>query len=128
MERLEAAAVDDASAFDDAVEVAGRFLENIETVVHGKSEEVKLVLAALAALAAATGESRHLEAALRTQLGLARAKARRRKLPEAFAALDALDRVADWRRTRQYSLCRGWQHPPLSLRLFDNGFAVVRCK
>ncbi|MBL8735771.1 MAG: serine/threonine protein kinase [Planctomycetes bacterium] len=45
----------------------------------------------LAALAAATGESHHLEAALRTQLGLARAKARRRKLPEAFAALDALD-------------------------------------
>jgi hypothetical protein len=53
----------------------------------------------LAALAAATGESRHLEAALRTQLGLARAKARRRKLPEAFAALDAIDRRLADRRT-----------------------------
>ena len=46
----------------------------------------------LADLAATTGEARHLEAALRTQLGLARAKARRRKLPEALGALDAIDR------------------------------------
>ncbi len=31
-----------------AVQIAGRLLANVETVVHGKSEEVKLVLAALA--------------------------------------------------------------------------------
>ena len=31
-----------------ATDVAGRFLANIETVVHGKTEEIKLVLAALA--------------------------------------------------------------------------------
>src|ERR687897_2724586 len=30
-----------------AVDVAGRFLDNIETVVHGKRREIKLVLAAL---------------------------------------------------------------------------------
>ena len=29
-----------------ASELAGRFLDNVETVVHGKREEVKLVLAA----------------------------------------------------------------------------------
>jgi MoxR-like ATPase len=34
--------------FERAVEVAGRFLENIESVVHGKPREIKLVLAALA--------------------------------------------------------------------------------
>jgi MoxR-like ATPase len=34
--------------FDRAVEIAGRFLDNIETVVHGKTEEIRLVLAALA--------------------------------------------------------------------------------
>ena len=34
-------------ATDAAIEVAYRFLANIETVVHGKHEEIKLVLAAL---------------------------------------------------------------------------------
>src|SRR3972149_3777382 len=33
--------------FDQASEIAARFLANIETVVHGKTEEIKLVLAAL---------------------------------------------------------------------------------
>jgi MoxR-like ATPase len=33
--------------FDRAVEVADRFLANVETVVHGKREEIKLVLAAM---------------------------------------------------------------------------------
>ena len=33
--------------FDEAVEVAERFLANVESVVHGKTEEIKLVLAAL---------------------------------------------------------------------------------
>jgi MoxR-like ATPase len=33
--------------FVQAAQVAGRLMDNIETVVHGKSEEVKLVLAAL---------------------------------------------------------------------------------
>jgi MoxR-like ATPase len=35
--------------FERASELAGRFLDNVETVVHGKREEVKLVLAALIA-------------------------------------------------------------------------------
>jgi MoxR-like ATPase len=35
------------SAFDRAVEIAQRALANVETVVHGKTDEVKLVLAAL---------------------------------------------------------------------------------
>jgi MoxR-like ATPase len=38
----------DTERFQRAVAVAGRFLGNIETVVHGKREEIKLVLAALA--------------------------------------------------------------------------------
>jgi len=38
---------EEAPAFDRAVEVAGRFLANVESVVHGKSDEIKLVLAAL---------------------------------------------------------------------------------
>ena len=33
--------------FDRAVEVGDRFLANVETVVHGKGEEIKLVLAAM---------------------------------------------------------------------------------
>src|SRR5919109_3711677 len=33
---------------DGAIAVANRLLANVETVVHGKSEEVRLVLAALA--------------------------------------------------------------------------------
>ena len=38
-----------AADFDQACELATRFLDNVETVVHGKREEVKLVLAALIA-------------------------------------------------------------------------------
>jgi MoxR-like ATPase len=38
----------DASRFERAAAIADRFLENIETVVHGKTEEIRLVLAALA--------------------------------------------------------------------------------
>ncbi len=37
----------DEPAFDRAVEIAHRFLANIETVVHGKTDEIKLVVAAL---------------------------------------------------------------------------------
>jgi MoxR-like ATPase len=43
----EVAPLDTGTAFDRAVEVAERFLANIEAVVHGKTEEIKLVLAAL---------------------------------------------------------------------------------
>jgi MoxR-like ATPase len=39
----------DTAAFDDAIEVAGRLRENVETVVLGKRETVTLVLAAFAA-------------------------------------------------------------------------------
>jgi MoxR-like ATPase len=35
-------------AFERAVDIAGRLLANVETVVHGKREEIRLVLAALA--------------------------------------------------------------------------------
>jgi MoxR-like ATPase len=42
LERFDAARIEHASA------VADRFLANIETVVHGKTEEIRLVLAALA--------------------------------------------------------------------------------
>jgi MoxR-like ATPase len=35
------------SAFDRAVEIAQRFLANVETVVYGKTDEIKLVMAAL---------------------------------------------------------------------------------
>ena len=41
------APIDQKIEFDRAVEVADRFLANVETVVHGKSEEIKLVLAAM---------------------------------------------------------------------------------
>ncbi|MEX2212082.1 MAG: MoxR family ATPase [Gaiellaceae bacterium] len=44
----QAAPVEHAPAFDRAVEIAERFLANVETVVHGKTDEIKLVLAALA--------------------------------------------------------------------------------
>jgi MoxR-like ATPase len=37
----------DADFLEDAIEIADRFLGNIETVVHGKREEIKLVLSAL---------------------------------------------------------------------------------
>jgi len=33
--------------FDRAIEIAGRFLANVETVVHGKPDEIRLVIAAL---------------------------------------------------------------------------------
>ena len=44
----EAPRLEEESAFDRAVEIAGWFLSNVETVVHGKTEEIKLVLAAMA--------------------------------------------------------------------------------
>src|SRR5919197_4971692 len=47
MEPREVAWPQEEDRFDWAVEAGGRFLANIETVVHGKREEVKLVLAAL---------------------------------------------------------------------------------
>jgi MoxR-like ATPase len=47
MESTEAARVDESDAFREAARLADRFLDNIETVVHGKREEIKLVLAAL---------------------------------------------------------------------------------
>jgi MoxR-like ATPase len=43
----EVAPLDTERGFDEAVEVAERFLTNVESVVHGKTEEIKLVLAAL---------------------------------------------------------------------------------
>ena len=46
MERAEAAA-DDAPGLARAAEIADRFLDNVETVVHGKPGEIRLVLAAL---------------------------------------------------------------------------------
>ena len=47
MEPTEAARVEGSDRFLEAARLADRFLENIETVVHGKREEIKLVLAAL---------------------------------------------------------------------------------
>ncbi|HYY03646.1 MAG TPA: MoxR family ATPase [Gaiellaceae bacterium] len=47
MERTEAARVEGPIRLQEAARLADRFLENIETVVHGKREEIKLVLAAL---------------------------------------------------------------------------------
>jgi MoxR-like ATPase len=47
METTEVARLEGSDRFDAAAELADRFLENIETVVHGKREEIKLVLAAL---------------------------------------------------------------------------------
>jgi MoxR-like ATPase len=49
MERTEAARVEGSERFQRAAAIADRFLGNIETVVHGKREEIKLVLAALIA-------------------------------------------------------------------------------
>jgi MoxR-like ATPase len=47
MEPTEAARMDGSDRFAGAHEAAQRFLANIETVVHGKRQEVELVLAAL---------------------------------------------------------------------------------
>ncbi len=44
----EAAPLEETPAFDRAVDIAGRFLANVESVVHGKTEEIRLVLAAMA--------------------------------------------------------------------------------
>ena len=43
----EVAPLETGTDFDQAVEVAERFVSNVEKVVHGKSEEIRLVLAAL---------------------------------------------------------------------------------
>ena len=48
MEPTEVARLQGSDRFQEAAELSDRFLENIETVVHGKREEVSLVLAALA--------------------------------------------------------------------------------
>jgi MoxR-like ATPase len=47
MEPTEAARLEGSDRFQRAASLADRFLENIETVVHGKHDEIKLVLAAL---------------------------------------------------------------------------------
>src|SRR5919201_5348462 len=47
MESTEAARVEGSDPFQTAARLADRFLDNIETVVHGKREEIKLVVAAL---------------------------------------------------------------------------------
>jgi MoxR-like ATPase len=47
MEPTEAARVEGSDHFARAARLADRFLDNIETVVHGKRDEIKLVLAAL---------------------------------------------------------------------------------
>src|SRR5438477_363244 len=47
MEPTEAARLEGSDRFQRAAALGDRFLENIETVVHGKHEEIKLVLAAL---------------------------------------------------------------------------------
>src|ERR671923_1803351 len=47
MQHDEAGVLSDPDQFGAATEVAARFLENIETVVYGKSDEIKLVLTAL---------------------------------------------------------------------------------
>ena len=47
MEPTEAARVEGPNRLQEAARLADRFLENIETVVYGKREEVKLVLASL---------------------------------------------------------------------------------
>src|SRR5947209_18588927 len=47
MESTEAARVEGSDPFQQAARLADRFLDNIETVVHGKREKVKLVVAAL---------------------------------------------------------------------------------
>ena len=47
MESTEAARVEGSDPFQGAARLGDRFLDNIETVVHGKREEIKLVVAAL---------------------------------------------------------------------------------
>src|SRR5881398_1734826 len=47
MEPTEAARLEGSDRFQSASALGDRFLENIETVVHGKHDEIKLVLAAL---------------------------------------------------------------------------------
>jgi MoxR-like ATPase len=47
MEPTEVARLEGSDRFQTAAAVADRFLENIETVVHGKRDEIRLVLAAL---------------------------------------------------------------------------------
>jgi MoxR-like ATPase len=47
MESTEAALVEGSDAFQAAARLADRFFDNIETVVHGKREEIKLVVSAL---------------------------------------------------------------------------------
>jgi MoxR-like ATPase len=47
MESTKAARLEGSDRFQRAAATADRFLENIETVVHGKRDEIKLVLAAL---------------------------------------------------------------------------------
>ena len=44
---VEAVPLEESPDFERAAGIATRFLENVETVVHGKSEEIKLVLAAM---------------------------------------------------------------------------------
>src|SRR5689334_4969151 len=46
MEPTEVVRLEGSDRFQEAAELSDRFLENIETVVHGKSDEIKLVLAA----------------------------------------------------------------------------------
>jgi MoxR-like ATPase len=48
MEAEEASVLQEQDRFDEAADVAARFLANIESVVYGKTEEIKLVLTALA--------------------------------------------------------------------------------
>src|SRR3954470_5215066 len=43
----QAAPLEGEAAFERAFEIASRFLENVETVVHGKPDEIRLVIAAL---------------------------------------------------------------------------------
>src|SRR6266568_4780418 len=47
MEPTPAARPERSDRFDQAVAVSERFLDNVELVVHGKREEIKLVLSAL---------------------------------------------------------------------------------
>src|SRR5881397_2145890 len=47
MEPTEVSRLEGSDRFQPAAELSDRFLENIETVVHGKRDEIKLVLAAL---------------------------------------------------------------------------------
>ena len=47
MESTEAARLEGSDAFQAAARLADRFFDNIETVVHGKREEIKLVVSAL---------------------------------------------------------------------------------